>query len=299
MASHFRLHVLLPIAVLGLLGIGVGAFAFGHRPLPGSSDPQTPLPPLAGTTTSKQHHSTDQALFAWAKKADAWCAGVNTTLAKLEPPTTTDDLDLYLAKVVQIQDNAAAAFPKLGYPKGHKEAVVRLQRNLRRSALASHAAFRAIRSADQYGFARAIKRWGELDNNWDSQMKRLGALVCAAESADAASARSIAKYGSAAAALNAALLHKKVVVVLFYAPGDAYDTIQTRETRAGALDAKAGFLALDVTKNDEVAALASRFDVRNAPATIVFVRGLKVFYRVNGYMDRQAVAQAATDARNH
>jgi hypothetical protein len=297
MASHFRLHVLLPIAVLGVLGLGVGAFAFGHRPLPGSSEPQTPLPPLAGTTTSTQHHS-DQALIAWAKKADAWCAGVNTTLAKLEAPTTTDDLDLYLAKVVQIQDDAAIAFPKLGYPKGHSQAVLRLQRNLRQSALASHAAFRAVRSADQYGFARAIKRWGELDNSWDSQMKRLGALVCAAQSADAASARSIAKYGSAGAALNAALLQKKVVVVLFYAPGDDYDTIQTRETRAGALDAKAGFLALDVTQNAEVAALASQFDVRDAPATLVFVRGPKVFYRVNGYADRAAVAQAATDARN-
>jgi hypothetical protein len=296
MASHFRLHVLLPIAVLGVLGIGVGAFAFGHRPLPGAGDPETPLPPLAGTTTQAQQ--SDQELAAWAKKADSWCAGVNTTLAKLEPPTTTADLDLWLAKVVQIQDDAAAAFPKLGYPKGHKQPVLRLQQNLRQSALASHAAFRALRSTDQFAFQRAVKRWGELDTNWDSQMRRLGALVCAADSADAASARSIAKYGSAGAALNAGLLHKQVVVVLFYAPGDDYDTIQTRETRAGALDANAGFLALDVTKNDEVAALASQFDVRNAPATIVFVRGPKVFYRVNGYMDHNAVAQAATDARN-
>jgi hypothetical protein len=295
MASHFRLHVLLPIAVLGVLGIGVGAFAFGHRPLPGAGEPQTPLPPLTGTTTQTQ---SDQELATWAKKADSWCEGVNTTLAKLEPPTTTADLDLWLAKVVQIQDDAAAAFPKLGYPKGHKQAVLRLQRNLRQSALASHAAFRSLRSTDQFAFQRTVKRWGELDTNWDSQMRKIGARVCAAESADAASARSIAKYGSAGAALNAALLHKKVVVVLFYAPGDGYDTIQTRETRAGALDAKAGFLALDVTQNDEVAALASQFDVRNAPATIVFVRGPKVFYRANGYMDRQAVAQAATDARN-
>jgi hypothetical protein len=296
MASHFRLHVLLPIAVLGLLGIGVGAFAFGHRPLPGAGDPETPLPPLTGTTTQGQQN--DQELTAWASKADAWCAGINTTLTKVEPPTTTEQLDLWLAKIVEINDRAAADFPKLGYPKGHKKPVLRLQRNLRQSALAMHAAFRALRSTDQFAFQRAVKRWGELDTNWDSQMRRLGALVCAEDSADASSARSIAKYGSAGAALNAGLLHKGVVVVLFYAPGDDYDTIQTRETRAGALDAKAGFLALDVTENDEVAALASQYDVRNAPATIVFVRGPKVFYRVNGYADRQAVAQAATDARN-
>jgi hypothetical protein len=296
MASHFRLHVLLPIAVLGVLGIGVGAFAFGHRPLPGAGGPDTPLPPLSGTTTHEQQN--DQEVAAWAKKADSWCGAINTRLAKLEPPTTTDQLDLWLAKIVQINDRAATDFPKLGYPKGRKNAVLKLQRNLRATALSVHAAFRALRSADQFAFQRAVKRWGELETNWDSQMRRLGALVCAAEAADAASARSIAKYGSAGAALNAGLLHKKVVVVLFYAPGDDYDTIQTRETRAGALDAKAGFLALDVTQNDEVAALASQFEVRTAPATIVFVRGPKVFYRVNGYMDRQAVAQAATDARN-
>ena len=67
-------------------------------------------------------------------------------------------------------------------------------------------------------------------------------------------------------------------------------------TRAGALAAKAGFLALNVTKNQQVAALAAQYDVREAPATLVFTRGPRVAYRVAGYMDRQAVAQAAADA---
>jgi hypothetical protein len=97
--------------------------------------------------------------------------------------------------------------------------------------------------------------------------------------------------------LEGALRKHSVVVVLFYAPGDDYDTIQARETRAGALAAKAGFLALNVTKNQQVAALAAEYDVREAPATFVFTRGPRVAYRVAGYMDRQAVAQAAADAR--
>jgi hypothetical protein len=96
--------------------------------------------------------------------------------------------------------------------------------------------------------------------------------------------------------LEGALRKHSVVVVLFYAPGDDYDTIQARETRAGALAAKAGFLALNVTKNQQVAALAAEYDVREAPATLVFTRGPRVAYRVAGYMDRQAVAQAAADA---
>jgi hypothetical protein len=96
--------------------------------------------------------------------------------------------------------------------------------------------------------------------------------------------------------VQAALTRHSVVVVLFYAPGDNYDTIQTRETRAGALAANAGFLALDVTENRKVSALAARYDVRDAPATLIFRRGPKVVYRVAGYLDRSAVAQAAANA---
>jgi hypothetical protein len=297
MASHFRLRVLLPVAVLGVLGLGVGAFAFGRGPVSGGGDTPGPLPPLTGPATTTPAPRSSAELAVWAKKADSWCAGVNSTLAKLEPPKTTSDLEVWLGKIVRIQDDAAAAFPKLGYPKGYKAAVVRLQVNLRQSALASQAAFRALRETNQYAFTQALNRWGALDTNWQIDMRHLGALVCATDSPDVSSARSIAKYGSAGAALNAGLLHKHVVVVLFYAPGDDYDTIQTREARAGALDAGAGFLALDVTKNDEVAALAAQYDVRDAPATLVFIPGPKVFYRASGFLDRQSVAQAATDAR--
>jgi hypothetical protein len=98
--------------------------------------------------------------------------------------------------------------------------------------------------------------------------------------------------------LQNALRKHGVVVVLFYAPGDDYDTIQTRETRAGALAANAGFLALDVTKNARVSALVAAHDVRDAPATLIFRRGPRVLYRVAGYMDREAIAQAAANARS-
>lgn len=97
--------------------------------------------------------------------------------------------------------------------------------------------------------------------------------------------------------LEAALSRHSVVVVLFYAPGDDYDTIQTRETRAGALAADAGFLAVDVTRNKKVAELAAKYGVLDAPATVVFKRGPKAVFRVAGYMDRFAIAQAAASAR--
>jgi hypothetical protein len=97
--------------------------------------------------------------------------------------------------------------------------------------------------------------------------------------------------------LQDSLRKDSVVVVLFYSPGADYDTIQTRETRAGALAADAGFLALDVTKNRRVGALAAQHEVLRAPATLIFTRGPRLVYKVSGYMDRLAVEQAAANAR--
>jgi len=96
--------------------------------------------------------------------------------------------------------------------------------------------------------------------------------------------------------LESALTRHRVLVVLFYAPGADYDAIQTRETRAGALAAHAGFLALNVKQNGQIAALAAQYDIRDAPATVIFERGPAVVYRVTGYLDRDAIAQAAANA---
>jgi hypothetical protein len=171
MASQLRLQILLPVAVLGILGLGVGAFAMGKS------------------------------------------------------PTTTSNADLIAARIAQ------------------KQAV-------------KHSNGKPVKSKPE-PVKPAAPRLSPLDRQ---------------------------------------LRAHRVVVVLFYAPGDDYDTIQTRETRAGAIDAKAGFLALDVTKNSQVAELAAEYDVRDAPATLVFRRGPQVAYRIAGYLDRGAVAQAAFNA---
>ena len=70
----------------------------------------------------------------------------------------------------------------------------------------------------------------------------------------------------------------------------------TREARAGALDADVGFLAVDVSNADAVAKLAIHFDVREAPALLVFQRGPKIATRIDGFADRETVAQAAEHA---
>jgi hypothetical protein len=89
----------------------------------------------------------------------------------------------------------------------------------------------------------------------------------------------------------------RITVVVFYTPEAGVDTAQVREARAGALSVDAGFLALDVTKPGSPARLASRFEVRMAPAVLVVVRGRRVAAHFDGYVDRETVAQAVANSR--
>jgi hypothetical protein len=102
-----------------------------------------------------------------------------------------------------------------------------------------------------------------------------------------------AHHGSS---LKAALSRHAVVVVLFYEPGASYDTIQTREARAGALSAHAGFLAVNVSKNEEVSALAAQYNVLESPTVLVFRRGPKLKARLEGFNDRTTIVQAVRNA---
>lgn len=292
MASQLRLRVLLPVAILGILGLGVGALALGGPSSSGDGQSPGPLPTHAGTPTSPTTQS------AWARRANSWCARLNAKVeaATVEEPSTPEELDALLVEFVKLQDSAASNFPR-GWPSGKRSDVLALRATLAKIVAASHQALAAFQAGDNAALKTALERSDKLTGTWNKGMRRLGAPVCADDPLGAVSTQAITKHGSAQAALNHALLTNRVVVVLFYAPGDDYDTIQARETRAGALAAKAGFLALNVTKNQQVAALAAEYDVREAPATLIFTRGPRVAFRVAGYMDRQAVAQAATDAQ--
>jgi len=96
----------------------------------------------------------------------------------------------------------------------------------------------------------------------------------------------------------------EVVVVALYAPKSSIDALVLGEARQGAAAAGAGFVALNVT-NERIAAPltsllttgASAADrVLDDPAVLVFQRPRTLFVRLNGYTDRDTVAQAATNA---
>ena len=97
-------------------------------------------------------------------------------------------------------------------------------------------------------------------------------------------------------ALEQELAEHKVVVVVFHTPGSDLDGEGLREARAGAVAANAGFLAVDVTKENAVASIAAEYEVLGSPTVLVVIKSGEARSRFEGYVDRQTVAQAVTNA---
>jgi hypothetical protein len=106
------------------------------------------------------------------------------------------------------------------------------------------------------------------------------------------------------ASLALALRTKPVVVVSLYAPKSSVDQFALDEARQGASSAGAGFVALSVADEKVAAPLTSLLTggataadrVLDDPAVLVFQAPRTLFVRLNGYNDRETVAQAATNA---
>jgi hypothetical protein len=93
-----------------------------------------------------------------------------------------------------------------------------------------------------------------------------------------------------------ALRAHKTAVVTLYAGGGS-DPKALAEARAGARDAHAHFLAVNVLKARNAAAIAAFAGGLTEPSTLVVARPGKIVTRLDGVQDRQVVAQAAADAR--
>ena len=108
------------------------------------------------------------------------------------------------------------------------------------------------------------------------------------------------------AALALALRSNSVVVVTLYAPDSSVDAMARDEARQGAAAAGAGFVALDVSNEKVAAPLTSLLTggataadrVLDDPAVLVFQAPGTLFVRLNGWTDRDTVAQAATNAES-
>ena len=118
-----------------------------------------------------------------------------------------------------------------------------------------------------------------------------------------ARARAAAHPGTTAAkdarpAVVRALAANRVVVVSLWAPGSSTDELADREARAGAQLAGATFVRIDVTRQREVAPLTAKLGLLADPAVLVYgPRSVTPDVRLDGFADREAVAQAAENVR--
>jgi hypothetical protein len=98
------------------------------------------------------------------------------------------------------------------------------------------------------------------------------------------------------APVHYALLRQPTIVVSLYGKGSV-DAAAAAEARAGASLGHAGFVGLDI-RRDRWAGPIADFDASAAdPAVLVVRRPGVIVRRLDGYQDRQIVAQAAHDAR--
>ena len=105
-------------------------------------------------------------------------------------------------------------------------------------------------------------------------------------------------------ALALALRNHQVVVVSLYTPRSSLDQLALAEAHAGAAAAGAGFVGLNVVNERDSHAFtkflvtAPNADDRllDDPAVLVFQQPKTLFVRLNGFADRDSVAQAAQNA---
>ncbi|HEX2044321.1 MAG TPA: hypothetical protein VHF23_01700 [Gaiellaceae bacterium] len=297
MRQQLRLRVLLPVAVLGLLGAGFGAYATGRPP-----EERVPGPAPVTTTAAEEAAPGKRKGVApkeWARGMEALCveadAEVGHTVAELR---TADDAEAFLVAAVDVHRWLAPEVAELGWPKGEKRAVASLRADLDRGEHMASRALEALESDDAATGESLVAKAERIDLRVRRALRRLGAEECLVRpKARAAKAEKRRSAPPASTALARALTRYRVAVVVFYnAKGDV-DNAAIREARAAAVEMRAGFVALDAEAGGTAAELAQDYEVFAAPAVLVLRPGPRVKTRFDGYADRETVAQAIDNAR--
>src|SRR6266404_3383422 len=106
-------------------------------------------------------------------------------------------------------------------------------------------------------------------------------------------------YADLPAPLQWELALHKIVVVSLYNPNADVDAISVAEAHAGATDAGAGFLLVNVLDNKlagPLTALLPGGGLLPDPGVLVYRAPGDMMVRLNGFADRTTVSQAATNA---
>ena len=99
------------------------------------------------------------------------------------------------------------------------------------------------------------------------------------------------------ARVNEALRAYPVVVVSLYNPQASVDSTSLNEAAAGAKKAKVGFLAINVLDQSQASPFTDAFGVLQDPTLLIYARPGTLTFKVDGFADRDVVAQAALSAK--
>jgi hypothetical protein len=288
MRQNLRPKVLLPVAVLALVGVAYGAFAYG-------SPPDAPEPVVV------PHHAkpkpTDPGavpLAKWVKDANALCAKVK---AEELPELKTADLDqlqALAAKALTLSQSSDAEFVGLGWPEGEKATILRFRAINAKGTESIRKLLAAFNASDGRKASRLASEIEDPGDRafWNAQMKRLGATKCISKASAREKPKKLREPDTSVAQLKIALYRKRVAVVVFYSPRTASDAVTAVEGRAAALNMNASFVGVNVGNNKQLSSLAAKYSVSQAPAVLVFVRGPKLVWRFDGFADRDTIKQA-------
>ena len=310
MRQQLRLRVLVPVAVLGLLGAGFGAFAMGGPAMPesipvqhtssgavdtGATDtgaahttptttaPAPPPPPTAGEVDPT----------VWAEQANALCVQLDEQLEALGEFESPQEAEEWFAQALTLLRAFEDDFAALGWPTGQQAAVLEVHTGNSRAVGFTEQFLAAIKAGDGDRLVELAED-GPGDKaaakEADATLTELGANECAKDSAENWDVK------RASALLQWQLMKYRAVVVVFYSPESDLDGAAVLEARAAALETNAGFLPVDVTNEKQVAAIAVGYEVTGSPTVLVVSRGPKLRSEFRGFVDRETVAQAVTNA---
>jgi hypothetical protein len=293
MRQQLRLNVLIPVAVLGLLGAGFGAYAMGGAPGtdPVAAPPVTTTAPAAPAAPAKAPKPGAVTAEAWATGANQLCSQAGLEAQVVGTVQTRKQLVQTFARINKFYAFFNPRLVALGWPEGKKAVVLELQSQYRRAARAFRRAHQALRNRNYVAATEIINDAAKVDYNDRRVFRRLGATVCATHAAKALA------NAQATDSLEWMLLRYRTVVVVFYSPKSKVDDEAVIEARAGALASGAGFVAVNVKREAQVAALSIGYEVLDTPTVLVFIRGPKLKSHFSGIVDRFLVAQAVTNAR--
>jgi hypothetical protein len=99
------------------------------------------------------------------------------------------------------------------------------------------------------------------------------------------------------ARVNEALREYSVVVVSLYDPEASVDATSLGEAAAGAKMAKVGFLAINVLDQAQASPFTDALGVLQDPTLLIYARPGTLTFKVDGFADREVVAQAALSAK--